>query len=27
LLLHARHLKFQHPQTQEWLLFESAVPF
>lgn len=27
LLLHARHLKFQHPQTQEWLSFESAVPF
>ncbi len=27
LLLHARHLKFQHPQTQEWLSFETAVPF
>jgi tRNA pseudouridine32 synthase/23S rRNA pseudouridine746 synthase len=27
LLLHARHLKFQHPITQEWLSFETAVPF
>ena len=27
LLLHARHLKFQHPQTQEWLSFETVVPF
>ena len=27
LLLHARHLMFQHPQTQEWLSFEAAVLF
>jgi tRNA pseudouridine32 synthase/23S rRNA pseudouridine746 synthase len=27
LLLHARQLKLQHPLTQEWLSFETAVPF
>jgi tRNA pseudouridine32 synthase/23S rRNA pseudouridine746 synthase len=27
LLLHASQLKLQHPLTQEWLSFETAVPF
>jgi tRNA pseudouridine32 synthase/23S rRNA pseudouridine746 synthase len=27
LYLHARQLQFKHPMTEEWLSFQSAVPF